>query len=234
MVRDAGYDAKMIDLGPVLPVVIVAAIALIVAIFAYLAAEKRRKELAAFAFGMGLDFTASPSDVHFKYESFTPFGSGHSRRSKNLIHGRRNQLGWELFDYRYTTGSGKNQQTHHYGIVAAQVSLAFPVMRIRPEGFFDKIAAVVGFDDIDFESDAFSRKYHVKCGDRKEAYDLIHPQMIEYLMAIRPYDWQFSGPWILIHKSGRFSVVEMAAAMEAIEGFVERVPEYVREDIGLG
>lgn len=224
----------MIDLGPVIPVVIVGTIALIFAIFSYLAAQKRRKELLSFAHELGFRFSPSPGDIHEKYGGFDPFGSGHSRRSSNLIQGRRNQLGWELFDYRYTTGSGKNQQTHRYGIVVGQASMAFPLLRMRPEGFFDKLAAAVGFDDIDFESDEFSRRYLVKCGDRKQAYDLIHPQMIEFLLSIKAYDWQFRGPWILIRKSGNFSVIELVAVMEAIEGFVARVPEYVREEIGLG
>lgn len=222
------------DLGPVLPVLIVSAIALVFAIFAFLAAAKRRKELLEFAQRIGFDFSPMPGDVHDDYSLFDPFDRGHSRRSRNLLSGRRGRCNWQLFDYRYTTGSGKNKQTHHYGIAVARVSLAFPVMRMRPEGLFDKLASVVGFDDIDFESDAFSRRYHVKCDDRKHAYDVIHPQMIEYLLTRKSYDWQFSGPWILVYEQGEFSPDEMLDVMETVEGFVERVPEYVREDIGLG
>ena len=222
------------DLGPVLPVLIVGTIALIFAIFAFLAAAKRRKELLEFAHRIGFDFTPSPGSLHSQYSFFDPFDRGHSRRSRNLLAGQRGRCNWQMFDYRYTTGSGKNKQTHHYGIAVARVSLDFPVMRVRPEGFFDKLASVVGFDDIDFESDAFSRLYHVKCENRRQAYDLIHPQMIEYLLTRKAYDWQFSGPWILIHERGKFSVTEMMDVMETVEGFVERVPEYVREDIGLG
>ena len=209
------------------------AVALAVVIIGYLAAEKRRKELAAFAFGMGLDFTHSPGWVHDRYSAFDPFDRGHSRRSRNLVHGHRHDIDWEMFDYRFKTGSGKNQQTHRYGVVVGRVPLALPTLRIRPEGFFDKLAAVVGFDDIDFESDHFSRKYHVSCHDRKRAYDLIHPQMIEYLLTLELHNWQFGGPCIIICRSRRYDVSDLPRVMEAIEGFVQRVPEYVRQDIGV-
>src|SRR5262245_59879135 len=84
--------------------------------FAHLFAEKRRKELEALADRLGLFFAPYCEEVHERYEGFTPFGSGSSRQSSNLLHGQRGEVQWQLFDYRYTTGSGKQRQTHRYGI----------------------------------------------------------------------------------------------------------------------
>lgn len=206
----------------------------VIAVFAWIASEKRRKALAEFAFANGLEFTGHPGDLHDRYSVFQPFSSGHSRKCSNLIHGRRGEIAWELFDFRYKTGSGKNQTTHHVGVVLAKVPLALPKLRMRPEGIFDKLAAVVGFDDIDFESAEFSRKYHVNSADRKLAYDLIHPRMIEYLLARPPCDWQFNGPIILIHRKSHYKPDELPPIMALIEGFIERIPAYLREDIGAG
>ena len=47
----------------------------------------------------------------------------------------------------------------------------------------DKIAGALGFHDINFESSEFSRKFHIKCADKKFAYDVIHPRMMEFLLA---------------------------------------------------
>lgn len=211
---------------------LIVAISIVVAILAWYAAERRRKALAEFAQANGFEFRGHPGDHHDQYESFTPFGRGNNRRSSNLISGQRDGVQWEMFDYRFTTGSGKNKSTHHAGIVLARVPLYLPKMGIRPEGIFDKLASVVGFDDIDFESAEFSRKFHVNCADRKTAYDLIHPQMIEYLLSQPAQDWQISGPVILLHRSRHYEPGEMSAAMSLIAGFVERIPEYVREDLG--
>lgn len=43
-----------------------------------------------------------------------------------------------------------------------------------------------GFDDIDFESVEFSRKFFVKSPDKRFAYDVIHPAMMEFLLASDP------------------------------------------------
>jgi hypothetical protein len=51
---------------------------------------------------------------------------------------------------------------------------------------FDRIAGVFGFDDIDFESEEFSRKFHVKSRDKKFAYDVCHSRMMEFLLATKP------------------------------------------------
>ena len=60
-----------------------------------------------------------------------------------------------------------------------------PDLLIRPEGFFDKVAGAFGFDDIDFESEEFSRAFFVKSSDKRFAYDVLHPRMLELLMAER-------------------------------------------------
>jgi len=217
------------------PILIVLVVFAVIAgiIWSFYAAKKRRDALRLFAFENGFEFVSSPGEVHRKYAIFTPFDSGHSRRSENLVYGRRGELDWELFDYRYVTGSGKNRQTHRFGIAAARIPLALAPLTIRPENFFDRIAAAVGFDDINFESEAFSRAYHVSCSDRKLAYDLIHPQMIEYLMSVARVNWQFAGNMVVLHKSGTYQPDELLFAIKLVEGFLERVPDFVRQDVGL-
>ncbi len=58
-----------------------------------------------------------------------------------------------------------------------------PDLLIRREGLFDKLAGAFGFDDIDFESVEFSRRFHVKSPDKRFAYDVIHARMMEFLLA---------------------------------------------------
>lgn len=207
-------------------------VAIAIIVGAFLASARRRKELTAFALRHGFSFSPFAGDHHEQFMGFKPFDAGHSRQSHNLIHGRRGRIDWEMFDYKYTTGSGKNQQTHHYGIVVARIDVVLSRMCIRQEHFFDKLAGLVGFDDIDFESEEFSKRFHVSAEDRKFAYDLIHPKMMEYLMASPAADWQLGGRVAMITRSRRYKADELLGLMSLIEGFIERIPHYVRQDRG--
>src|SRR5438105_4197206 len=106
------------------PILLFAAIALAVVVVGSVMEGRRRKTLADFARRIGFRF--DPGAGGFDPEQFhgyTPFEQGGSRRASNAIEGSRGGVDWLMFDYRFTTGSGKNRRTHHYGVVAAKVGL---------------------------------------------------------------------------------------------------------------
>ena len=93
------------------------------------------------------------------------------------------------FRYRVTQSTGKSSSTTTYRFSYLIVHLpytALPDLLIRPEGIFDKLAGAFGFDDIDFESSEFSRAFHIKSPDKRFAYDVVHPRMMDFLLATRP------------------------------------------------
>ena len=205
--------------------------------FSMVAAAKRRKALAELAQRIGFTFEADAYDgdaAAERYDGFDPFGRGRARRASNVLRGRRGDAEFELFDYRFTTGSGKNKKTHRYGIVAAHVPMHFTNLRIRPEGIFDKIVSRAGFDDINFESHEFSARYHVACDDRQFAYQLIHAQAIEHLLRCPPLHWQLRGGVIVLRRTGAFKPEDMRRAIESVEGFMKTIPPFVREDRARG
>jgi len=210
----------------------VAFVVAIAYVFAHFAARERRERLAALA--RGLRFTLLPDDeaalAHAEYDRFAPFGRGAEQTSYNLIVGERNGVRYEMFDYRFETGSDEHKTTHRYGVVVARVPMRFKRMRVRPEGLLDQAGALAGFDDINFELHEFSARYHVSCEDREYAYQLIHPLAIEFLMGCPTLDWQFDRSVIVIHCRGHFEPRELPRIMQAVEGFVALIPNFVRED----
>jgi hypothetical protein len=85
-----------------------------------------------------------------------------------------------------TSRSGKSRRTttHEFSYVIVDLPYErLPTLFIRREGIFDAVAGAFGFDDIDFESAEFSKRFHVKSDDKRFAYDVIHPAMIEFLLA---------------------------------------------------
>jgi hypothetical protein len=212
--------------------ILFAVVAVAVLVLGSIFERRRRRALAAFAGRAGMSFTPGDAgEIYLGYDGFTPFGQGRSRRASNHVQGRRGEVDWDFFDYRYTTGSGKNRRTHHYGIAAAKVGLMLPTMTLRPEGMFDKIASLAGFDDLNFESEEFSRRYHVKGEDRQRIYDLIHPKMMEYLLSLPASHWQLGPGLILQIHGGHYDPAQMAGVMEKVQGFLARIPSYVREDL---
>lgn len=165
----------MRDVGPALMVLLVIAAVGGIIYVAWLMEKRRREAMARLASKLGYGFSARDGwGIPGRYGQIDLFRRGHSRRARNVINGERDGAAVKIFDYRYTTGSGKNKSTHSRNVMIVEMpEQRFPELFIRRESFFDKVAAAVGFDDIDFESHEFSRKFYVKSRDKRFAYDVV-------------------------------------------------------------
>ncbi len=222
------------------PLIIVAVIALVAvgAYLGHLAAKKRMEAMEALARELGWRFRASKdSDHDERYAQFEIFRRGHSRVAFNTmegdleIDGRVYPANAGDFRYRVTRSTGKSTTTTTYRFSYLIVHLPFrnvPDLLIRPEGLFDKLAGVFGFDDIDFESEEFSRRFHVKSPDKRFAYDVVHARMMEFLLRRR-------GPAIDIENrrcclsdgSRRWSPEEIKTHIAFLREFFGLWPEHV-------
>jgi hypothetical protein len=110
------------------------------------------------------------------------FDRGHSRRVMNLMTGRFAGRQLTVFDYRYTTGGGKNQHTTTQTVVmlpSAKPSL--PDLQMAPENPLYKVAEMFGYQDIDIDSSPeFSRRYVVKGADEAAIRAALYPSATSY------------------------------------------------------
>lgn len=227
------------------PILIFIVFGLLIAVgiyFSHLQAKKRREELAEFAEQIGWRFEpASVYDHHKRFPQFALFQQGHSPCAYNTLHGAVMLAGRSVtaqmgdFLYKRTSGSGKNRSTTTYRLsylIAGAPFPASPDISIRPEGAFDKVSAFFGFDDIDFESAEFSRQFHVSSGDKRFAYAVIHPQMMEFLMETR-------GPTLNVAEgyccatagNGAWTPNEFRERLAWLEQFFERWPQHLIEQL---
>lgn len=222
----------------------IAVVALVV-VFIFLgwqAAKKRREALAALAAELGWQFDPSHDRRHDdEYGHFEIFRRGHSRSAFNTlwgpfeIDGRSYPARMGDFLYKITSSNGKTTTTHTYRFSYLILHLPFtgvPDLLIRREGVFDKLASIVGFDDIDFESAEFSRRFLVKSPDKRFAYDVIDPRMMEFLLA--------SDPPVIDIEHGRLSIAdgrstwspeEFVAQLNFARAFFSRWPEHVVDSL---
>jgi hypothetical protein len=158
-------------------------------IFASIAAKKRREAFANLAARLGLSYSAGHErQLADRFKFLDRLGQGSNRYAYNILNGHFQGRHITTFDYHYetySTDSKGNTQTHHhhFSVFILQLERAFPELTIAREGVFSKIAQAFGYDDIDFESHEFSRKFCVRSRDKKFAYDVCHARMIEYLLA---------------------------------------------------
>lgn len=188
----------------------------------------RRKELAAYASANRLRFSPG-KDGSFddRFPEFRCLGRGRSRFARNIISGRIDGLEIQAFDYQYTTGGGKNRKTHRFSALIAGSPVSLKPLLIRRENFFDKIGEFFGVDDIDFESAEFSKKFFVKSPDRRWAFDVIHPQMMEYLLEAPRFSIQFDTADIIVWRNSRFKVEDFDRARGLVRGMLDRLPDYL-------
>ena len=155
----------------------------IIGVLAYLADKKRKEALEALAKEMGLEFFPDGnSELEQQLSGFNLMNRGYSKKLNKLILGQTDDVTIAIFDYCYTTGSGKNRSRHSQTVASLQSNqLSHCDFTMRPEGFMDSIGGALGFQDIDFESHPnFSNMFVLK-GDSEEAVrSRFQPAVLEY------------------------------------------------------
>jgi hypothetical protein len=215
--------------------VIVGVIALIVvmAIFGYLAAKKRREAMLALAARLGLRFDPNKDrGLAKQYQFLDRLRTGENRYAFNILSGKYQSHDVMAFDYHYETHStdskGRRQTHHHYfSFFLLLMPSSFPELVIGREGFFSKIAQSLGYDDIDFESHEFSRKFCVRSRDKKFAYDVCNARMMEYLLANDDLTIEIEGPALAISFGRQLSPEQIESNLNRLIAVRALLPDYL-------
>jgi hypothetical protein len=211
-----------------LVIVVILVVIAVLVIYRFFASYKRRKELADWALSKNLFFIAGKDrDFDSKYPGFDCLQKGHDRYACNIMQG--NLTGREFLgcDYHYVTGYGRSSREYNISLAIVKSPILLKSLLIRPENLLDKFAEFVGFNDIDFESAEFSKKFYVKSPDKKWAYDIIHPRTMEFLLSSPRFSIQFDLLSVIIYRDSTFSTADFEAAVYLINGIFERIPDYV-------
>jgi hypothetical protein len=129
------------------------------------AKAKRQAELSDLAATLGLEINPRHEEFHTAHlAEFHLFKQGSVAGIKSILSGTKKQVDIALIDFIFTTGSGENRSTHRQSVIyLASPHLDLPPFLLRPEHFFDRIGAALGFNDIDFpENPDFSKRYLLK------------------------------------------------------------------------
>lgn len=234
----------MVGLG-ILIVAVVVAVGAALAIYSHRKERERQAALAALAARNGWQFNPGDDPDHGgKYGHFAIFSRGHSRRAYNTLSGTMDLGRWSVpvragdYLYKVTTSNGKTTTTTTYRFTYLIVELPFgavPDLSLRPEGFLDRVAQAFGAADIDFESEEFSRRYVVKSSEKRFAYAVLHPKMMEFLLdgPARAMEIEFGRCCISDGKT-RQSAEEIEATIAWSRRFFQLWPDYLLKSLRSG
>jgi hypothetical protein len=216
------------DTGEILVFVLMAGIVVTAIIFSSIAARRRRAELSELAVRMGLDFSPERDEAFATEWGFlNKLNHGSERYAFNKLAGQYQGHHVFVFDFHYRTGSGKNTQHHHLTCFILVLPDGFPELTIGPEGLLSKLAQAFGYDDIDFESAEFSRAFCVRSKDKKFAYDVCNPQMIEFLLANRDLEIEIQGLALSLASNGQLAASKIEFNLRRLLGIRLRLPDYL-------
>lgn len=214
------------------------AVVIALAIYAHRVAEKRKLAIAAWANGLGLSFTRDrDGSVEDRYPDLAGLREGDDRYAENISAGAHGKYSVCAFDYHYVTYShdskgNRTTQTHRFSSVILGTPLPLKQLKIRSENFFDKIGEFVGFEDINFESAEFSRAFHVTSPDKRWAFDVLHQESMEFLLAAPRFQIEFERGCVMTRKSGVFKPEEFDAALKVAVGLLDKLPQSVVRELG--
>ena len=203
------------------------------------ARKARIMALSGWARRHGFHYTPDEvSTIENRFGTFKCFTQGSNRYGYNVMRGEHRGLDTWAFDYHYETYStdSKGRRTthhHHFSALIVDSRLALKPLTLRPEGFFDKMKGVFGFDDIDFESAEFSRKFWVTAPDKRWAYTVISQRTMEFLLESPRFKVEMLGPWVLVYRGSRFKPREFDEALRMAHGILERLPKDVVKELRI-
>lgn len=196
--------------------------------FAFWTDHQRRKEMRALAHAHGWRYHAGRDHgMERRFPGFSRLQEGRNRYATNVIEGERNGRRLWAFDYHYTTGSGKHRRQHAFTAVLLEAELRLDPLRIRRENVFDALTAAFGFDDIDFESAEFSRRFHVSSPNKEWAYTVLHPATMAFLLDAPSHPVELHTRHALSYGSSRLAPSRIRDAILVLEGVLDRIPDDV-------
>ena len=201
--------------------------------FQYLAHKKKVAEFTAYANQRGWQYVEKDNSLVDRFDG-QPFGIGHGRRAQHVLRGRHRDRDALAFEYKYeeTTGSGDDRktETYHFTVVALATPAPRPKLEITREGLGRKLLGFVGIRDLQLESEEFNKAFYIKAEDDKFAYDILHPRMMEWMLAdqrARTIPFRFERADLLVWQSGQVKLSTVDSLLEYVCDIMDRTPSFV-------
>ena len=223
------------------------ALVIVLIVVGIIQAKKRREAFGLLAGQRGWTYVERDDQWVDVFDG-APFGQGHNRKATNVLSGQYDGRPFIAFDYVYYTTETStdseghtttHEESHNFGIVGLDLVAElgdhpFPSLCVSPEGVFGRIIGRLTNRDIELESEDFNRAFTVTCPNRKFASDVLHPRMMEFLLAHPDSAFRFDRSWVLSVEAGQADLQQVVPRLSVIDAVLDNVPEFVWREVRGG
>jgi hypothetical protein len=153
---------------------------------------------------LGLQFAPQGDHLISPLSRFKLFSQGRGKKIKNMLHGTTEDVEVGIFDYQYTT-DGEDSQTLKQTVVSFRSPhLDLPNFSLRPEHFLHKFVQVLGYQDIDFESNpGFSKAFLLRGSDETRIRAVFDDEVLELFERTTGVCVEGDGDRLIYYRSGK-------------------------------
>jgi hypothetical protein len=201
--------------------------------FQHQAHKKKVAEFTAFAGARGWSYVERDDGLEDRFLG-APFGRGHGRRVRHVLTGEHRGRRVLVFEYTYkeSEGSGDDRRTrtYHHTVASLSTPLPKPTLEVGREGLGRRLLGFVGVRDLQLESEEFNKAFHIRTEDDKFAYDVLHPRMMEWLLADgRALDipFRFERGDLMTFDREEIETAKVDGMLDYLCDVIDRVPSFV-------
>ena len=143
-------------------------------------------------------------------------------RKENCLQGtfKGSDVSWEITDVTFNEGAAFTAETFYTTLMVLRLNKKIPVFTMEKEGLFekiiDKVIALTGYKDIDFEMyPDFSKKFLLKGKEETEIQSFFTPEIIKFFENHQIYHLESNGEALII-----FDKIKLARTDETL-AFIE-------------
>jgi carbonic anhydrase len=181
----------------------------------------RQQKLESTAKELGWKFDANVMLFVRDFEQFHLFRFKSVDRVYNRMFGTSNGLMVTIQDVDYHEGELHTKEDGHTTVATIDLKNPIPLFTIEKELIFDKLAALAGYDDIDFKNfKEFSDIFRLKGENEAEVREYFKSDMLRFLEKSLVYRLESDGNrMLLMSKNRTMSVAEISELVVFIGGF---------------
>lgn len=184
----------------------------------YAGARRRRQFEARAAAAARLGWRSLPVDPALAEAANRIFAPGAAERMVGAD-------GFQAVDFTYSASRTSTAAKCH--LVSVRLPVPLPPLAVLAD---NPIARGLGVPDLELESEAFNDAFWVDCADPRYASAVLHPRMMEWMLARRDLEWRIEGDLLITWGVGYWTVARVTSAVLGLRGVAERIPPFVLTD----
>ncbi|ONI71721.1 hypothetical protein BWI15_16345 [Kribbella sp. ALI-6-A] len=151
-------------------------------------------------------------------------------RARRAIAGHFRGHVFHAFDFSYVRVRRRSVHFHSCHLIAVILPVPLPGLVLVKD---NPIARAFGVADLELESGAFNDTFWVDCADGRYASAVLHPRLMEWMLAHPDLEWRIEGDALVTWGPGDYTIPQVTAKLEGLTGVVERLAPFVLTDYRL-